>query len=62
MSYKFMMFICVNLATAMVVTCMNTLVSRIGNETQKGVITGIFRSLGMLARACGPVVASIGIE
>lgn len=48
------------LATAMVVTCMMTLVTRIGPENQKGAITGIFRSLGALARACGPIVASIG--
>lgn len=47
-------------ATAMVVTCMMTLVTRIGPEHQKGVITGIFRSLGALARACGPVIASTG--
>lgn len=47
-------------ATAMVVTCMMTLVTRIGPEHQKGVITGIFRSLGALARACGPIVASSG--
>ncbi|XP_024881785.1 major facilitator superfamily domain-containing protein 10 [Temnothorax curvispinosus] len=45
-------------STAMVVTCMMTLVTRIGPEHQKGAITGIFRSLGALARACGPVVAS----
>jgi hypothetical protein len=47
-------------ATAMVVTCMMTLVTRIGPEHQKGIITGIFRSLGALARACGPIVASSG--
>ncbi|XP_032675411.1 major facilitator superfamily domain-containing protein 10 isoform X2 [Odontomachus brunneus] len=45
-------------STAMVVTCVMTLVTRIGPEHQKGVITGIFRSLGALARACGPIVAS----
>lgn len=45
----------------MVVTCMMTLVTHIGPENQKGTITGIFRSLGALARACGPVVASAGI-
>jgi len=39
---------------------MMTLVTRIGPEHQKGVITGIFRSLGALARACGPIVASSG--
>ncbi|XP_076650361.1 major facilitator superfamily domain-containing protein rtet isoform X1 [Halictus rubicundus] len=46
------------ISTAMVVTCMMTLVSRIGPENQKGVITGVFRSLGALARACGPIIAS----
>lgn len=45
-------------STAMVVTCMMTLITRIGPEHQKGVITGTFRSLGALARACGPIVAS----
>lgn len=48
------------LATAMVVTCMMTLVTRVGPDSQKGSITGIFRSLGALARACGPIVTSIG--
>ncbi|KAG7200483.1 hypothetical protein KM043_001049 [Ampulex compressa] len=45
-------------STAMVVTCMMTLVTRIGPENQKGAITGVFRSIGALARACGPIVAS----
>uniref|UniRef100_A0ABD2W0Z6 Major facilitator superfamily (MFS) profile domain-containing protein n=1 Tax=Trichogramma kaykai TaxID=54128 RepID=A0ABD2W0Z6_9HYME len=49
-----------SVSTAMVVTCMMTLVSKIGPENQTGAITGIFRSLGALARACGPIVASIG--
>ncbi|XP_063989492.1 major facilitator superfamily domain-containing protein 10 isoform X1 [Diachasmimorpha longicaudata] len=48
-----------SVSTAMAVTCMSTLVSRIGPEHQKGTITGIFRSLGALARASGPIVASI---
>nr|XP_012146905.1 PREDICTED: major facilitator superfamily domain-containing protein 10 isoform X3 [Megachile rotundata] len=47
------------ISTAMVVTCMMTLVTRIGPDYQKGTITGVFRSLGALARACGPIVASI---
>ncbi|XP_035724348.1 major facilitator superfamily domain-containing protein 10-like isoform X7 [Vespa mandarinia] len=47
-------------STAMVVTCMMTLVTKIGPEHQKGTITGIFRSLGALARASGPIVASAG--
>lgn len=44
----------------MVVTCVMTLVTSIGPENQKGTITGIFRSLGALARAGGPVLASTG--
>ncbi|KAK0161499.1 hypothetical protein PV327_009962 [Microctonus hyperodae] len=48
-----------SVSTAMAVTCMMTLVTRIGPDNQKGTITGIFRSLGSLARACGPIVASI---
>ncbi|XP_043485576.1 major facilitator superfamily domain-containing protein 10 isoform X2 [Polistes fuscatus] len=47
-------------STAMVVTCMMTLVTKIGPEYQKGTITGIFRSLGALARAGGPLIASAG--
>ncbi|KAI4481250.1 hypothetical protein M0802_014007 [Mischocyttarus mexicanus] len=47
-------------STAMVVTCMMTLVTKIGPENQKGTITGIFRSLGALARAGGPLIASAG--
>lgn len=39
---------------------MMTLVTSFGPENQKGTITGIFRSLGALARACGPIIASIG--
>ncbi|XP_001605510.1 major facilitator superfamily domain-containing protein 10 isoform X2 [Nasonia vitripennis] len=46
-------------STAMVVTCIMTLVTRVGPENQKGIITGIFRSLGALARASGPIIASI---
>ncbi|OAD52031.1 Major facilitator superfamily domain-containing protein 10, partial [Eufriesea mexicana] len=46
------------ISTAMVVTCMMTLVTRVGPNHQKGTITGVFRSLGALARACGPIVAS----
>ncbi|XP_034939788.1 major facilitator superfamily domain-containing protein 10 isoform X2 [Chelonus insularis] len=49
-----------SISTAMAVTCMMTLVTRIGPENQKGTITGIFRSLGSLARSCGPIIASIG--
>ncbi|KDR23002.1 major facilitator superfamily domain-containing protein 10 [Zootermopsis nevadensis] len=47
-------------STAMVVPCMTTLVSKLGSHDQKGTVMGIFRSLGALARAVGPIVASIG--
>lgn len=46
-------------STAFAVTCLTTLVSRYGNDDQKGSVLGIFRSLGALARALGPVVGSI---
>lgn len=46
-------------STAMVVPCMTTLVSRLGADHQKGTVMGIFRSLGALARASGPIVASV---
>ena len=49
------------LASATVVPCLTTLVSVYGGEDQKGTIMGVFRSLGALARALGPVVASTGI-
>ncbi|XP_069678916.1 major facilitator superfamily domain-containing protein 10 [Periplaneta americana] len=47
------------ISTAMVVPCMMTLVSKLGSHDQKGTVMGIFRSLGALARAVGPIVASI---
>ncbi|XP_050313814.1 major facilitator superfamily domain-containing protein 10 [Anthonomus grandis grandis] len=46
-------------STAMVVPSITTLASRYGGEQQKGTVMGIFRSLGALARALGPCVASI---
>ncbi|XP_072026925.1 major facilitator superfamily domain-containing protein 10-like [Amphiura filiformis] len=45
-------------ASASVVPCMTTLVSVYGSADQKGTIMGIFRSLGALSRAFGPVVSS----
>ncbi|XP_070540246.1 major facilitator superfamily domain-containing protein 10-like [Ptychodera flava] len=45
-------------ASATVVPCMTTMVSSYGNADQKGTVVGIFRSLGALARAVGPVAAS----
>lgn len=46
-------------ATAMVVPCIMTMASEHGKESQKGTVMGIFRSLGALARALGPIFASI---
>lgn len=37
---------------------MTTLTSKYGNFDQKGTVLGIFRSLGALARAIGPIVSS----
>lgn len=47
------------ISTAFVVTCMTTLTSKYGDFHQKGTVLGVFRSLGALARALGPIVASI---
>lgn len=46
-------------STAMVVPCMMTMASEFGTTAHKGTVMGIFRSLGALARAIGPVVASV---
>ncbi len=46
------------LSTAFVVPCMTTVVSKYGEAHQKGVIMGIFRSLGSLGRALGPIFGS----
>lgn len=46
-------------ATALTVPCLMTMASQYGTAEQKGVVMGIFRSLGALARASGPIVASI---
>ncbi|KAK0397392.1 hypothetical protein QR680_002110 [Steinernema hermaphroditum] len=45
-------------ASATVVPCITSCVLELANESDKGVTTGIFRSLGALARALGPMVAS----
>jgi MFS family permease len=45
-------------ASASVVPCLTTLASSYGSYDQKGTVMGIFRSLGSLARALGPVLAS----
>ena len=47
------------LSTSVVVPCMTTLVSQYGDANQKGILLGVFRSLGALGRALGPVVASV---
>lgn len=47
------------LATALVVPCLMTIASQYGSEQEKGTVMGIFRSLGALARAFGPIFASI---
>lgn len=39
---------------------MTTLISEYGNHDQKGIVLGIFRSIGALARALGPIFVSIG--
>jgi len=46
------------ISTAFCVTCMTTLTAKYGSFDQKGTVLGIFRSLGALARALGPIVAS----
>lgn len=38
---------------------MMTMASEYGRAEQKGTVMGIFRSLGALARAVGPIIASI---
>lgn len=43
-----------------VVPCLTTVVSKYGAPTQKGTILGIFRSLGALARAVGPMLSATG--
>ncbi|XP_045482243.1 major facilitator superfamily domain-containing protein 10 [Harmonia axyridis] len=46
-------------STALVVPCIMTMASLYGSADQKGTVMGIFRSLGALARALGPIIASI---
>lgn len=41
------------------VPCLTTVISSQGPPDQKGVILGIFRSIGALARALGPISASL---
>ncbi|KHJ99996.1 hypothetical protein OESDEN_00059 [Oesophagostomum dentatum] len=46
------------IASATVVSCLTSLVSAVHPETDKGALAGVFRSLGALARAVGPAIAS----
>ncbi|XP_042238235.1 major facilitator superfamily domain-containing protein 10-like isoform X2 [Homarus americanus] len=48
------------LGSSMMVPCLTALASYHGAESHKGTLLGIWRSLGALARAVGPVVTSIG--
>lgn len=51
-------FVLFSFASATVVPCLTTMVSVYGGVDQKGVVMGIFRSLGSLARATSPVFAA----
>eukprot|EP00096_Caligus_rogercresseyi_P008116 TRINITY_DN2648_c0_g1_i1.p1 TRINITY_DN2648_c0_g1~~TRINITY_DN2648_c0_g1_i1.p1 ORF type:complete len:443 (+),score=111.80 TRINITY_DN2648_c0_g1_i1:248-1576(+) len=48
-----------SVSTALVVPCLATLVSQFGEVHQKGVVLGVYRSLGALGRALGPLSASV---
>ncbi len=43
--------------SAQVIPCLTSLVTQYTPEDEQGRITGVFRSLGSLARACGPLFA-----
>jgi len=43
--------------SAQVIPCLTSLVTQYTPENEQGRITGVFRSLGSLARACGPLFA-----
>ncbi|OWA50789.1 Major facilitator superfamily domain-containing protein 10 [Hypsibius exemplaris] len=45
--------------SAVVAPCLSTLVANYGRDDQKGTVLGIFRSLGALARAFGPLFSSV---
>uniref|UniRef100_A0AC34Q5I7 Major facilitator superfamily (MFS) profile domain-containing protein n=1 Tax=Panagrolaimus sp. JU765 TaxID=591449 RepID=A0AC34Q5I7_9BILA len=47
------------IASGIVVPCLTTLVSQLSPEAEKGATMGIFRSLGALSRAAGPVFGSL---
>jgi len=46
------------IASALVVTCLTTVVSSFGADSEKGTILGVFRALGALARGAGPFMAA----
>lgn len=46
-------------ASATVVPSLTTIASKFGSHSQKGIVLGIFRSLGSLARAFGPMVFAV---
>jgi len=41
---------------------MTTIISEYGADSQKGSVLGVFRALGALARAMGPLSASAGLN
>lgn len=47
-------------ASATVVPCYSTFISKLGSDNQKGTTMGTFRSLGYLARGLGPFVSALG--
>lgn len=47
-------------SSAIVIPTLTTLISSFGPPNQKGVLLGIFRSIGALARALGPLTMSFG--
>ncbi|ETN87215.1 hypothetical protein NECAME_00074, partial [Necator americanus] len=46
------------IASATVVSCLTSLVSAVHPSTDKGALAGVFRSIGALARALAPMIAS----
>uniref|UniRef100_A0A914EF23 Major facilitator superfamily (MFS) profile domain-containing protein n=1 Tax=Acrobeloides nanus TaxID=290746 RepID=A0A914EF23_9BILA len=44
-----------SIASAIVVPSLTTLISNLSPEHEKGGTMGVFRSIGALARACGPI-------
>ena len=56
-NYLIVNWFCIS-ASATVVPCLTTMISSYGSAEQKGTVMGIFRSLGALARAVGPMLAS----